>query len=120
MKWLIWNTVLIIDQIDNQVAFVEWENESLSVISLEWLPENIREGDLVILSLKPTLRSNCSLKNTFHSESEWLYCEPHPPLLLTKVPPWDSNQAVIWNIEYPRWSNRKVRPEQIKTRFSDR
>ena len=65
MSWFIWSTTLTVDQIDNRVVFVEWENESLSVIPKEWLPNDVQEGDTVTLSLKPTVRSNCVLNVPF-------------------------------------------------------
>ena len=62
MSWFIWSTTLTVDQIDNRVVFVEWENESFSVIPQEWLPNDVQEGDTVTLSLKPTVRSNCVMR----------------------------------------------------------
>ena len=100
MNWLLWSTTIIVDQIDNQMAFIEWENQSFSVIPIEWLPVDTQERDVLTLSLKPTLRSNCTLAVSVHPEDRWLDCDPHPPLLLNESPPWESNQPVVWNITH--------------------
>ena len=100
MNWLVWSTTLIVDQIDNEIAFIEWENQSFSVIPIEWLPIEIQERDVMTLSLTPTLRSNCILGASIHPEDRWLKCNPHPPLLLIESPPWDTNQPVVWTAHF--------------------
>ena len=111
MSWFIWSTTLTVDQIDNRVVFVEWENESFSVIPQEWLPNDVQEGDTVTLSLKPTVRSNCVLNESIHPGDMWLDCQPHAPLLLLMAPPWDVSQNVIWDFSYTtdNWFEGKIR-----------
>ena len=44
MNWLTWSTLITIDQIESNIAVVEWKNEAFSVVPLEWMPTNVQEG----------------------------------------------------------------------------
>ena len=55
MNWLTWSTVITIDQIESNSAFVEWQNEALSVIPLEWMPTDVQEGQQLVLYLNDSL-----------------------------------------------------------------
>lgn len=99
MNWLTWSTIITVDQIESNMAFVEWNNEALSIIPLEWMPREIREGQQLVLHLTPTKRSNCQFVQDEYTHSTWLQCVPHEPLYLPIAPPWNRTQPLTWKIE---------------------
>lgn len=99
MNWLTWSTLITIDQIDSNIAVVEWKNEAFSVVPLEWMPTDVQEGQQLVLYLTPTKRSNCILEQDDYTESTWLHCSPHEALYLPVAPPWSQNQPLTWRME---------------------
>ena len=58
MGWSLWMTTIVVDQVHEDVAVVEWENETLSVIDSLWLPTSIQEGDTLTIEITmgPTIQ----------------------------------------------------------------
>ena len=98
MNIFTWHTLFTIDQIDNNVAFVEWNNESISVIHVDWLPEGAQEGNTMQLSLTPVRRSNCHFVQQDISRSVWIECNPQQNLYLPVSPPWSNLQGLVWTV----------------------
>lgn len=107
MNWLTWSTVITIDQIESNSAFVEWNNEALSLIPLEWMPNEVQEGHQLVLHLTPAKRSNCILEQDEYREATWLNCAPHEALYLPISPPWNQNQPLTWRMEIQKASTFK-------------
>lgn len=99
MNWLTWSTVITVDQIEEHIAVVEWDNEALSIVSLEWMPPEVQESQQLVLHLTPTKHSNCNLEHDAYTRSAWLNCAPHEPLYLPIAPPWNGNQPLTWKME---------------------
>ena len=99
MMWSIWSTLVIVDQIEDDVVVLEWENQSLSIVDRRWLPTNLDEGDLVTFSLQRVPISNCQLKPVREraSTNKWLTCDAVNPLYLPLAPVWKNETAVYWD-----------------------
>lgn len=98
MNLFTWSTIITIDQIESSSAFVEWENEALSVIPLQWLPKGVTEGQQLKLIMMPTRHSSCHITQDSIADSVWLDCAPAQSLYLPKAPSWSTKQAVIWEV----------------------
>ena len=102
MIWNLWMTTIVLDQIEDDVAVVEWENETLSIMDTIWLPTSVEEGDVLIIELERVPLSNCKLRPIPERSrsSGWLACDGIDPLYLPIKPDWRGRMAVYWNITY--------------------
>ena len=84
MIWNLWMTTIIVDQIQDDVAVIEWENEALSIIDTIWLPTSVEEGDVLIMELERVPLSNCKLRPVAErpSSAGWLSCDGLDPIYL--------------------------------------
>ena len=102
MIWSLWITTIVVDQLYDDVAVVEWENETLSVVDTLWLPTSIEEGDTLNVELRWVPLSNCKLRPISErgSTAGWLSCDGIDPLYLPIKPPWWGRVSVFWDIQY--------------------
>lgn len=108
MIWSIWTTLLVVDQVYEDVVVVEWENESLSVVERIWFPQAIQEGDILELKFERIPLSNCRLWPVQdRGSSKWLDCDGLEQVYLPVAPVWRGRATVYWNIHYPTDSTIK-------------
>lgn len=108
MIWSIWTTLLVVDQVYEDVVVVEWENESLSVVERIWFPQAIQEGDILELKFERIPLSNCRLWPVQdRGSSKWLDCDSLEQVYLPVAPVWRGRATVYWNIHYPTDSTMK-------------
>ena len=102
MIWNLWMTTIVVDQLQEDVAVVEWENETLSIMDTIWLPTSVEEGDVLTIELERVPLSNCKLRPIPERprSSGWLVCDGIAPLYFPIKPDWRGRMAVYWNITY--------------------
>ncbi len=102
MIWKLWMTTIVVDQIDDDVAVVEWENETLSIVDTKWLPTSVEEGDVLIIEIERVPLSNCKLNPVSERSrsSLWMKCDGIAPLYLPISPDWRGRVSVYWDIRY--------------------
>ena len=102
MMWNLWMTTIVVDQLHDDIAIVEWENESLSVVETLWLPTTVEEGDVLVFELHKVPLSNCKLRPIMErpTASMWLRCDGIEPMYMPIKPSWRGRVAVYWDIHY--------------------
>lgn len=102
MIWNFWMTTIVVDQIHDDVAVVEWENNTLSIIDTIWLPTTVEEGDMLRLVIDRVPLSNCKIGTSPERSrySGWLMCDGIDPLYLPMKPDWRGRVSVYWSITY--------------------
>ena len=102
MIWSLWMTTIVVDQVHEDVAVVEWENETLSVVDVIWLPTSVEEGDTLTVELRWVPLSNCKLRPVPERgrSAGWLSCDGIDPLYLPLRPSWWGRVSVYWDIQY--------------------
>lgn len=102
MIWNLWMTTIVVDQIHDDVAVIEWENATLSIIDTIWLPTSVEEGDILTLELERVPLSNCKLHPIWErsGSAAWLACDGIDPMYLAIRPYWRGRISVYWNIKY--------------------
>lgn len=102
MIWNIWMTTITVDQVNDDIAVIEWENETISIMDTIWLPTSVEEGDVLTLELQRVPLSNCRLKPIQErlDSSTWLQCDGLDPMYIPMKSPWRGRLAVYWDIQY--------------------
>ena len=102
MGWSLWMTTIVVDQVHEDVAVVEWENETLSVIDTIWLPTSIQEGDTLTVKLRWVPLSNCKLTSRHRKRTicRMVLCDGIDQLYLPLKPSWWDRVSVYWDIQY--------------------
>lgn len=101
MIWNLWSTILVVDQIHDDVVVVEWDNETFSVMKKQWFPVSVQEGDLVEFKLEKTPLSNCQVGavDDRSPKSKWLSCDGLEPVYLAISPTWRGRMSVYWDLQ---------------------
>ena len=95
-------TTIVVDQINEDVALVEWDNGTLSVVETNWLPTTVEEGDTLTVKIQRVPLSNCKLQPNLGRDNSagWLSCDAIGPLYLPMRPSWWGRVSVYWAIQY--------------------
>ena len=120
MIWMFWSSTIVVDQIHDDVAVVEWENETLSVIEKRWLPQSVKEGDVLLIELERVPLSNCRLWVVQERQTDrWLQCDGLEPLYLPVAPDWKGRMPVYWNIQHEYEISHSLSESPHRTVFKE-
>ena len=109
LNLLYFQTHFTIDQIDNDVALVEWENQSLSTVDLSVIP-NPKEGHTYVFQALKRRQSDCVITQSNPiiiqcSQQQWIF-----PLDLNGKDQTDWSVNNPWIAQPITWRIYEVEP----------